>query len=192
MSDGPHKSLNMKSGWKKLAERADQTAFEPEQVAEKVLPALEEDWHEDGCGDLIRNIRTLLGDTRQTSFLANNKAAELEAARRELSAGHGLRRLIVDHVIQALAKGHEGADALHQGIKNALCERAARGGLQVEEHYIRRSNETRAANVRARINDAVSRAPIDGFARHAAGLEANAPARASQKQKDLDDGVRLP
>lgn len=192
MSDGPHKSLNMKPGWKKLAERADQTAFEPEQVAEKILPALEEEWHEDGCGELIRNIRNLLGDSRQTSFLANDKAAELEAARRELSAGRGLPRLIFDHVVQMLAKGHEGTDALNQGVRNALCERAARGALQVEEHYIRKSNETRAANVRMRINDAVSRAPIDAFARRAVGLEANVPARASQKQNDLDDGVRLP
>lgn len=191
MSDGPHKSLNMTAGWKKLAERADQTAFEVEQVAEKVLPALEEGWHEDGCGDLIRNIRTLLGDIRHTSFLANNKAAELEAARRDLSAGRGLRRLVVDHVIQALAKG-QGADAPNQGIANALRERAARGALQIEEHYIRKSNETRAANVRARINDAVSRAPIDAFARHAAGLEASAPSRQPQKQQELDDGVRLP
>jgi hypothetical protein len=192
MSDGPHKSLNMKAGWKKLAERADQTAFEAEQVAEKVVPALEDDWQEDGCDDLVRRIRNLLGDVRQTSFLANNKAAELEAVRRELSAGRGLRRLIMDHIIQALAKGHEGADALHKGISNALCERAARGALQVEEHYIRKSNEARAASVRARINDAVSRAPIDAFARYAAGLQTSAPPRQSQKQQELDDGVRLP
>ncbi len=181
MSDGPHKSLNMTRGWKKLAERADQTAFEPDQVAEKVAPALDEDWREDGCGELIRNIRNLLGDTRQTSLFGNQKAAELEAARRDLAAGHGLRRLVLDHVIQALAQGHEGADALHQGTNNALCERAARGALQVEEHFIRRSNDVRAADVRARINDAVSRAPIDGFARHAAGLEAQAPSRQSKK-----------
>jgi hypothetical protein len=192
MSDGPHKTLNMTAGWKKLAERADQTAFEVEQVAEKVLPALEEGWRENGCDDLIRNIRTLMGEVRQTSFLANKKAAELEAARRDLSAGRGLRQLIVDHVIQALAKGQQGADALGQGIANALRERAARGALQVEEHYIRKSNEKRAANVRTRINDAVSRAPIDAFARHAAGLEAGAPTRQSQKQQELDDGVRLP
>lgn len=192
MSDGPHKSLNMNNGWKKLAQRADQTAFESDAVAEKVIPALDEDWREDGCGELVRNIRNLLGDTRQTSLFGNQKAAELETARRDLAAGHGLRRLVLDHVIQALAKGREGADALHQGINNALCERAARGALQVEEHYIRRSNDVRAADVRTRINEAVSRAPIDGYARHAAGLDAQGPSRQSQKQQDVDDGVRLP
>jgi len=192
MSDGPHKSLNMKPSWKKLAERADQTAFEPEQVAEKVIPALQDDWRDDGCDELVRNIRNLLGDMRQTSFFGNQKAAELEAARRDLAAGHGLRRLVLDHVIQACAKGHEGPDAQHQGINNALREWAARGALQVEEHYIRKSNETRATNVRERINEAVSRAPIDGFARHAAGLESQGPSRQSQKQQELDDGVGLP
>jgi hypothetical protein len=192
MSDGPHKSLNMNRGWKKLVERADQTAFEPDQVAEKVVPALDEEWREHGCGELVRIISDLLGDTRQTSLFGNQKAAELETARRDLAAGHGLRRLVLDHVIQALAKGQEGADALHQGINNALCERAARGALQVEEHFIRRSNDARAADVRARINDAVSRAPVDGFARHAAGLVSQGPSRQSQKQQELDDGVRLP
>ena len=192
MSDGPHKSLNMNNGWKKLAQRADQTTFESDAVAEKIIPALDEDWREDGCGELVRNIRTLLGDTRQTSLFGNQKAAELEAARRDLAAGHGLRRLVLDHVIQSLAQGHEGADALHRGINNALCERAARGALQVEEHYIRRSNGVRAADVRTRINEAVSRAPIDGYARHAAGLDPQGLSRQSQKQQELDDGVRLP
>lgn len=192
MSDGPHKSLNMNNGWKKLAQRADQTAFEPDAVAEKVVPALDKDWREGSCGELVRNIRTLLGDTRQTSLFGNQKAAELESTRRDLAAGHGLRRLVLDHVIQALAKGHEGAAALHQGIHNALCERAARGALQVEEHYIRRSNGERAANVRTRINEATSRAPIDGFARHAAGLDPQGSSHQTQKQQELDDGVRLP
>lgn len=137
MSDGPHKSLNMNHGWKKLAQRADRPAFEPDAVAEKVVPALDVDWREDGCDELVRHIRTLLGDTRQSSLFGNQKAAELEAARHDLAAGHSLRRLVLDHVIQALTKGHEGASALHQGIHNALCERVARGALQVEEHYIR-------------------------------------------------------
>ena len=44
MSDGPHKSLNMKPGWKKVAERADLAAFEPEQVSEKLMSALQDDW----------------------------------------------------------------------------------------------------------------------------------------------------
>ncbi|MEP6827312.1 MAG: hypothetical protein ABJA10_04495 [Aestuariivirga sp.] len=192
MSDGPHKSLNMRPGWKKLAERADLAAFEPEQVADQLMPALRDDWIEDGCDELVRRIRELVGDTRQASLQDDNKAGELESARRELSAGHGLKRLVLDSVIQAFDTGRDGSDALQQGIHSAVTELAARGARQVEEHYIRKSNEERATNVRTRINEAIERAPIGDFARRAAGLQSQIPLAKTQKQQTLDDGVSLP
>ena len=44
MSDGPHKSLPMRVGWKKFAKCADKAAFEPDQLADLAIPALEGDW----------------------------------------------------------------------------------------------------------------------------------------------------
>ena len=192
MSDGPHKSLNMRPSWKKLAERADQLAFEPEHVAEKLMSALKDDWIKDGCDELVNGIKELLGDMRQRSLLADNKAEELESARRELSAGHGFKRIVLDGIIQALDTGSENGDALQQGIQNALTERAARGALQIEEHVIRKSTEEQATNVRTRINEAIERAPIGDFARRAAGLQSQIPLAKTQKQQNLDDGVSLP
>lgn len=192
MSDGPHKSLNMRPSWKKLAERAGQPAFEPEHVAEKLMSALKDDWTKEGCDELVNGIKELLGDMRQASLLADNKAEELESARRELSAGHGFKRIVLDGVIQALDTGSESGDALQQGIQNALTERAARGALQIEEHIIRKSNEEQATNVRTRINEAIERAPIGDFARQAAGLQSQIPLTKTQKQQNLDDGVGLP
>ena len=70
MSDGPHKSLNMRSGWKKLAERADQPAFEPEHVA-------------DARGECGLLSRTRLASTqylhRSAQAILNNTAADLPA-----------------------------------------------------------------------------------------------------------------
>ena len=43
MSDGPHRSLPMRPGWKRLAQRADNANFTPAQVHEALLPALSED-----------------------------------------------------------------------------------------------------------------------------------------------------
>jgi hypothetical protein len=116
----------------------------------------------------------------------------LESARRELSAGHGLKRIVLDGVIQALYTGSESGEALQRGIQNALTERAARGALQIEEHVIRKSNEERATNVRTRINEAIERAPISDFASRAAGLQPQIPVTKIQKQQNLDDGVSLP
>lgn len=191
MSDGPHKSLNMKSGWKKVAERADLAAFEPEQVAEKLMSALQDDWVGEGCDELARGMKEIIGDTRQASLLDDNKAGELESARRELSAGHGLKRLILDSVIQALATSSDGAVALQQGIQNAMTELAARRARQVEEHYHRKGNQEHAVNIRTRINQAIEQAPIGDFSRRAAGLSSQVSIAKTQKQQNLDDGVSL-
>jgi hypothetical protein len=192
MSDGPHKSLKMKPGWKKVAERADLAAFEPDQVSDKLMSALQEDWAEEGCDELVRGIKEIIGDMRQASLLDDSKAGELESARRELSAGHGLKQLVLDSVIEALDSSGDASDALQQGIQNALTERAGRGVLQVEEHYLRKSNEKRAINVRSRLNQAIEQAPLGDFSRRAAGLQTQISMAKTQKQQTLDDGVSLP
>jgi hypothetical protein len=192
MSDGPYKSLNMTPAWKKFAEWAHKAAFEPEEVVGRVVPALEETWHDEHCGEVIRAIRAILGDSRQTDMFGQDKSVELEAARRSLSAGYPMRRLIVDHIMQSVANGKFGIDAVCEGVENALRDRAARGPRQVEEHYLRKqSPETMAARVRSRMEDAVARAPITGLARRLSGLAAAIPPQ-SVKQQGLEDGVRLP
>lgn len=41
MSDGPHRSLRMKRGWQRVAERADNGAFGVDEISNAVIPALE-------------------------------------------------------------------------------------------------------------------------------------------------------
>nr|HEV8011425.1 hypothetical protein [Bradyrhizobium sp.] len=40
MSDGPHKSLPMRDGWRKLAKRAANTNFEPTEISEAIPGAI--------------------------------------------------------------------------------------------------------------------------------------------------------
>lgn len=193
MSDGPYKSLNMTPAWRKFAEWAHKAAFEPDEVAARVVPALEETWRDEGCGEVVRAIRTILGDAQQTDMFGQDKSVELEAARRDLSAGYPMRRLIVDHVMQSVANGKLGIDAVCDGVENALRDRAARGPRQVEEHYLRKqSPEAMATRVRNRMEDAVASAPIAGLARRLSGLDAAAAQPQSVKQQGIEDGVRLP
>lgn len=192
MSDGPYKSLNMSAAWKKFAEWAHKAAFERGEVVGRVVPALEETWRDEGCGEVVRAIRTILGDARQIDMFGKDKSVELEAARRDLSAGYPMRRLIVDHVMQAVSSGKLGIDAVCDGVESALRDRAARGPRQVEEHYLRKqSPETMATHVRNRMEEAIASAPIAGLARRLSGLEAATQTQLG-KQQGLEDGVRLP
>ena len=44
MSDGPHRSLPLRPGWKRTAERADTPAYEATEVTRAASRALEDDW----------------------------------------------------------------------------------------------------------------------------------------------------
>ena len=81
MSDGPHKSLPMRRGWKKFSARADKAVFERDQVADAVGPALEGDWKQDVAPHLAA-IRDVVGDSEQASLFVDQSASELEALKR--------------------------------------------------------------------------------------------------------------
>ncbi|MDN4986314.1 hypothetical protein QY049_24470 [Bradyrhizobium sp. WYCCWR 13022] len=192
MSDGPYKSLNMTPAWKKFAEWAHKVAFEPDEVASRVIPALEETWRDEGCSEVVRAIQLILGDARQIDLFGQDKSIELEAARRELSAGSPMRRLIVDYIVQSLANGKRGYDAVCDGVESALRDRAARGPRQVEEHYLRKqSPEAIATRIRSRMEDAIASTPITRLARRLSGLD-SATQPQSVKKQGLEDGVSLP
>jgi hypothetical protein len=128
---------------------------------------------------------------QQASFLIwRREYGQLEALKR-LNPGNTLWRVVVDGVARAVVDGRTGPDALLDGVTNALLDRGARGVRQVEEHYLRRTDESRAHGVRARMEDGMSRAPIEGMARRVLGLESSTASQQPQKLQGLDDGMRL-
>jgi hypothetical protein len=192
MSDGPHRSLPMRQGWRNLAERADRCAFEPEQVADAVPEALGDDWREEGCDEIVRDIRAVLGDGRQPSLFAGEKQDALDALKKLSGAGYQLRRLVLDSVVQAVDDGFTGTDALVEGAANALAIRCGAGVRQVEEHYLRKSTDNRAANVRQRIEKSGAMSDFKGIARRFLKIDGSSSATPAKKQLNgLDDGVRF-
>jgi hypothetical protein len=183
MSDGPHRSLPMRPGWKRVAECGDNHAFAPEEVSNAIIPALEQDCRAEMTPEFLDAFCDLYG-----SLFKDQLGPELEALRG--AAGCGIGRIVLDHAIQMSANGETGPEAPVQALANALTDRAARGARQVEEHYCRESNEVRAQNVRARIEQGVGGADVDGLARRVLKRDSGSSAP-PVKQQGLDDGVRL-
>ena len=191
MSDGPLRSLPMRPGWRKLAERADTAAFEREEIVEAIPPALAGDWRKERCAELLRGLLTVLGNSEQGSLaFAETKAEELEKLSKLSGAGSPMRKRLLDYVWQAIDEGKCGRHALEEGIANALADQCAAGIRQVEEH-LRGTAKHRAANVRKRLEDAACRADLKAMARDLVKSDARLSAAPLKKNDDLDDGVRL-
>lgn len=186
MSDGPHRSLPMRRGWKKVAECGANHAFEPEQVSDCIAPALEEDCRVEMTPAFLDAFNGLYG-----SLFRNNLEPELESLR-DL-AGPGMGRVVIDIAIQLAARGETGPDAPVKAITETLTDHAGRCSKQVEEHWLRESSERRSRDVRGRVDDGIKQAApaIEGLARKMLKLEQGSSSR-SQKQQGLDDGVKLP
>ena len=99
-----------------------------------------------------------------------------------------MRRILTDALIQAVEDGHLGGQAILKGVADALAIRCSARARQVEEHYLRASNERRAVDVRMRIEDGASRSDFDAIARQFCKLEKAPPAN---KYDGLDEGVQI-
>lgn len=188
MSDGPHRSLSMRKGWKKLAERGDGKLHTAEQVRDAVPLALADDWREERCDDFIKHVKgVLLGDDQDILFKLT-KDETVDALKRLPGSGYPMRRILTDALVQAVEDGHAGEQALVKGVADALAIRCSAGARQVEEHYLRASSERRAADVRERIEDGASRCDFDAMVRQFCKLEKGSP---PNRYDGLDEGVQL-
>lgn len=189
MSDGPHRSLKMSRGWKRLAERADKSAYSPKEVCDALPEALKQDWLAEVPGNLCKLLRRILG-TKQGSLSSGRRIESIEALRRKV-AGYSLGNILLDYVIQTVAQGLSGASALKQAGARTLSDRAMRGARQVEEHYQRKSTQGRAARVRERIEAGVVQSDMAAIAGSLAGIDSGKGLRRPVKQTGLDEGVQL-
>jgi hypothetical protein len=189
MSDGPYRSLPMIGACKRFAKRAHHRAFDRQDIADAVCPALAAHWVAGVSKDLINGLWSLC-DVRQIVLFDDGRAEKLESLR-GIAAGHSvLGNVLIDCVEQALGEGKIGRDALHDAAHFALLDQAARDVRTIEEHYLRESTTNKAMQMRDRMLDGVSIAPT----RELAGqlIDQNVPlARVPPKHGGLDDGVRL-
>ena len=187
MSDGPHRSLPMRRGWKRVAECGDNYAFAPEEVSEAIIPALEQDCRAEMPSQFLDAAWSIFCD-QESSLFNVQIGPQLDALRQ--TAGSGIGRVVLEHAILVAERGSTGINGLIEAMTNALTDRAARGARQVEEHYYRKSSSPRAQRVRARIEEGIGSAAIDGLARRILKIEKGPSSRPMMRQ-GLDDGVRL-
>ena len=188
MSDGPHRSLPMPSGWKRVAERSANPAFASDEISRAIIPALAQNCRAEMDSEFIDGIRAVFQE-QEMSLFKDDVRPQLEALRRD--AGCGIGRVFLDNVIQLSPGGTAKLDALAGAMTAALIDRATRGARQVEEHYYRKSTAPRAQNTRARIEQSIAGSPIEALARQILKLDARSPGHSTLRQQGLDDGVRL-
>lgn len=190
MSDGPHKSLNMRRGWKRLMDRARNLAFDSSEVAEAWCEALQDDWRTEVPGGLVAELRKILGDPEGDLF-DDGLNDRLEALRDDTS-GHPLACTLLDSVLQVVDKGDRGDKALTKAADYALQERAASAQRQLEEHSLRASSTQHTNSMRKRIDDALAASDRTAVAKRCLGLDDGTAPRAPRRRTGIDDGVSLP
>ncbi len=189
MSDGPHRSLPMKRGWQRVAERADNGAFAVDEIGNAIIPALERDCRDEMSSEFIEHIRGIIEEQKML-LIKDDVRERIEALRTE--AGCGIGQKLIENVVRISAnRTPEMLDLIH-AMAAALADRAVKCSRQVEEHYLRKSTGTRANNVRTRVERGIACAPLDGLARETLKIESRSPGRSSLRRDGLDDGVSLP
>ncbi len=187
MSDGPHRSLPMRLGWKHVAERGDKRAFTADEISHAIVPALAQDCRAEMQPGLIDRVYKAFRD-HETSLFKDGISKQLDGLRD--IAGSGIGRMVLDHAMLVAERGVTGRTGLEQALKNALADRAAKGARQVEEHYCRESSSPRAQKVRERIEEGIRGADIGGLVRQIIDADSPSP-RQPLRQEGLDDGVRF-
>jgi len=187
MSDGPHRCLPRRKGWKEASRRADTAAFAPNEIALAIEPAIATDWLKDISSDLIPALDRCFGRGDQMSLLA--ASPEAIAALCPMVVGSPLGSLILDCAGQVAAEGLNGTHAMERVVADALSEWACRGVRQIEEHYRRESNPRRAFDVRTRLETGISQISFTETARQILGTGRPPIERRPAKATGLDDGV---
>lgn len=189
MSDGPHRSLPMRRRWQYVAERADKRSFTVAEVADVLLPALEQDCRDEMPPSFIAGLRRVV---TEPSLFNDDVAAQLELLRP--LAGAGLGRTTLDNVGPLSSTDLGALELVRASLKAAAQDRANRGIRQVEEHYLREATAPRANNVRGRLEAAAASASpdLDALVARVLSAEPIPIRRAPAKRTGLDDGVSLP
>lgn len=188
MSDGPHRSLPMRSGWKRVAEWADNQTFEAEDIGKAIIPALEKDCKGELSPEFISRLCAVC-DGQEVSLFKNELGRDLERLRPV--AGLGIGHVVLDFAIERSAREGSGRNIAVEAMTDALTDRAARCARQIEEHYCRESSERRAYKVRQRFEEGIGKADVDGLAHRILNLESGRSGRSQLKHEGLDDGVRF-
>jgi len=190
MSDGPHKSLPMRAGWRKVAERAANSNFDPSEISEGIPAAIGDDWSAEGCSQAVRELRSILENGRQGSLFGQEQEDKIDALKDVSAAGFPLRRMLIESITEAAEASQDAATAVQTGVERALAERIVRGALQIEEQYLRSGDEA-ARTIRSRIGQGVANVSLKSLAERLMN-PASSSLQLPSKRDGLDGGPPLP
>lgn len=189
MSDGPHRSLPLRKAWKELAKRGDQSVYDAEQVAEAAAGALVSDFKNEIKWSLVDLLKSIFTGQDNSLMLPEIAIQELENARTQ-AAGSVFGMNAVSWSIELISEGKFGLDAFYEAIGLAAKMRGFANVRQVEEHYIRESNQRRAKYVTGRLTSAITNFSETRLGSLLVSSELTG-ARRPKKKQHLDEGVPL-
>jgi len=189
MSDGPHKSLDMRRAWKRVAKVTDNPNSADDEIRECVHDAHKKDWKRENCDITLKRIQEVVCDEQSAMFrdVVVEKLEEL----RPRAGGFPMAMLVLDCVIDKVASGQEGDHAVIGGVQNALEEWSVRHSREMEEHYRRESTDWRARRLKGRYETTVERTDFGVIAESVVNRSPSASSYTPRKRTDVDDGVGL-
>lgn len=185
MSDGPHRSLNMRPHWKTSAQRAANLAHAPAEVGEAMAHALKRDILE---APIARVREIMSSDT----LFADMRVDQLEALRQR-HPGSAATNSLIDCAIEAVRNGTTGDAGTGKALQAALEDNARAAMRSIDEHYQREADARASRTVRTRLDAAFKQLDCDAIARDLLA-PARVPSRRSvtlPRQTGLDEGPPL-
>ncbi len=186
MSDGPHRSLPMRPGWKKVAKYADSQVHETEEVCNALVVALEKDCRKDIPPKLIDLIRRAC----DPPLLPDHTILSLEGLH-SVTLGSAMGDALLDNVRRFIIGGKFGEAALEKAMLNTLLDHSARCKRQIGEHYLRESSVGRTQNVEQRVEEAIQVGALKSLASQLLSSRRPKSIHRIKKHDGVEDGVRL-
>lgn len=185
MSDGPHRSLNMRPHWKIAAQWAANLAHTADEVCSGLAHAIKKDILEAPIAEVrdIMNSDTLFPGMR---------IEQLEGLRANHPRSAATNSLI-DCAVEAAASGAVGEAGTTAAV-TATLEDLARAPMRgIDEHYQREVGARASRTVRIRLEEALGKLDRDGIARELLTPD-RLPSRRSvelPRQTGVDEGPPL-
>lgn len=187
MSDGPHKSLNMRRHWKALARRAALAVHGPAEVCEALTPALLSDAREIP----LDKAKEILSVTNQSDLFNEDVSGRLERLRHECP-GSSTGNAFIDSAQEALQNGLRGESAIVRALVGAMDETCRAAFQSIEEHWRREGSVEGTAYVRDRLNNAWNAFDAKAIASEILSGATKAQANYAIKKRDgVDEGIKL-
>lgn len=184
MSDGPHRSLPMRPWWKQAALRADKSAFDVNECAAALEVALARELTAELRPAFVKGLKDA---HEEPGLFAATESIHLQKLKPETP----LERRVMDNLAVLSAEEAVDVNSFVSAVANAIRNEAPRFNRQIEEHYLRKSGLGHSRRERARLDDATTRADIEGLALRLLRPDRSRTAPALRKKTGLDDGVSL-